>query len=148
MVNWLWSLMPHARDLTLTHSLTHPLTQTTPMTLCTLCTMLPGIDFWIRRRIYGLSLLVLYSARRGFSPGTLVSSCQQNSLLFDLICCDVICVELIWFPVSPCAQLTTLEKILHLSRITGLKGHVLGNPTKLQGSAQVSLTYISKRFAF
>ena len=35
--------------------------------------------------IYGLSMLVLYSAMRGFSPGTPVFPSHQK-LTFDLIC--------------------------------------------------------------
>ena len=43
--------------------------------------------------ISGLSLLVLYSAPRGFSPGTPVFPSPQK-LTFNLICVDLICVEL------------------------------------------------------
>ena len=45
--------------------------------------------------ICGLSLLVLYSALKGFSPGTQVFSSHQKPT-FDFICCDSL-----WFLVSP-----------------------------------------------
>ena len=46
--------------------------------------MCPGFNSWTGRHICGLSLLVLYSALRGFSPGTLVFPSPQKPT-FDLI---------------------------------------------------------------
>ena len=45
--------------------------------------MCPGFDSWTRHHISGLSLLVLYSAPRGFSPGTPFSPSPQKPT-FDL----------------------------------------------------------------
>ena len=47
--------------------------------------------------ICGLSLLVLYSAPRGFSPGTLIFPSPQKPT-FDLICSDFSGFEV--FPIS------------------------------------------------
>ena len=46
--------------------------------------MCPGFDSRTRRHISGLSLSVLYSVPRGFSPGTPVSPSPQKPT-FDLI---------------------------------------------------------------
>ena len=45
--------------------------------------MCPGFNSWTRHHITGLSLLVLYSAPRGFSLGTLVFPSPQTPT-FDL----------------------------------------------------------------
>ena len=58
---------------------------------------IPGSDV-----ICGLSLLVLYSAPRGFSPGTPVFPSHQKPTF------DLIWFVLIWFPVSPISRASVL----------------------------------------